>query len=174
MKTYTFEQLVSELNTIAPYDWASFFHTRLESTSAQAPVGGIENGGWKVVMTDKPPSSEGRRGGAGYAYSLGMQIGGDGTVSDVIVGGPAFKAGLAPAMKVIGVNNRVYTADVLADAVKAAQDSKEPISLLAVSDDYIRTFNVDYHGGPQFPHLVRIADKPDYLDQLIEPRVAAQ
>ncbi len=174
VKIYTFEQLVSELNAIAPYNWASFFHARLESTSAEAPVGGIENGGWKVVMTDKPPRSEGRRGGPGYAYSLGMQIGGDGTVSDVIVGGPAFQAGLAPAMKVIGVNNRVYTADVLADAVKAAKESKGSISLLVVSDDYIRTFNVNYHGGLQFPHLVRVEDKPDYLDELIKPRVAAQ
>lgn len=174
VKTYTFDQLVKELNAIAPYDWASFFHARLESTSAQAPVSGIENGGWKVVMTDKPPRSEGRRGSPGYSYSLGMQIGGDGTVSDVIVGGPAFKAGLAPAMKVIGVNTRVYTADVLADAVKAAKDDKEPISLLVVSDDYIRTFKVDYHGGQQFPHLVRIEDKPDYLDQLITPRIAAK
>lgn len=174
VKTYTFEQLVKELNAIAPYDWAAFFQSRLESTSAEAPVGGIENGGWKVVMTDKPPRSEGRRGGPGYTYSLGIQIGGDGTLSDVIVGGPAFKAGLAPAMKVIGVNNRVYTADVLADAVKAAKDSKGPISLLVVSDDYIRTVSVDYHGGPQFPHLVRIEDKPDYLDELITPRIAAK
>lgn len=174
VKTYTFEQLISELNAIAPYNWAIFFHTRLESTSAEAPVGGIENGGWKVAMNDKPPSSEGSRDGPGYTYSLGMQIGGDGTVSDVIVGGPAFKAGVAPAMKVIGVNDRVYTADVLTDAVKAAKDSKVPISLLVVSDDYIRNFKVDYHGGPQFPHLVRVEDKPDYLDELIKPRVATQ
>lgn len=174
VKTYTFEQLISELNAIAPYNWAIFFHTRLESTSAEAPVGGIENGGWKVAMNDKPPRSEGSRDGPGYTYSLGMQIGGDGTVSDVIVGGPAFKAGVAPAMKVIGVNDRVYTADVLTDAVKGAKDSKVPISLLVVSDDYIRNFKVDYHGGPQFPHLVRVEDKPDYLDELIKPRVATQ
>jgi predicted metalloprotease with PDZ domain len=137
-------------------------------------VGGIENGGWKVVMNDKPPRSQERRGGPGYTYSLGMQIGADGTVADAIVGGPAFKAGIAPGMKVIGVNSRVYTADVLADAVKAAQDSKDPIALQVVSDDYIHTFNVDYHGGPQFPHLVRVEDSPDYLDELIKPRVAAQ
>ena len=43
-------------------------------------------------------------------------------MSDAIVGGPAFQAGIAPGMKVIGVNSRVYTADVLADALKAAND----------------------------------------------------
>jgi predicted metalloprotease with PDZ domain len=174
VKTYTFEQLTSALNEIAPYDWTGFFKSRLESTSADAPVGGIENGGWKVVMNEKPPSSQERRGGAGYTYSLGLQIGADGTVSDAIVGGPAFQAGIAPGMKIIGVNSRVYTADVLADAVKAAGASKEPISMLVVSDDYIHTFNVNYHGGPQYPHLVRIEDKPDYLDELIKPQVATQ
>ncbi len=174
VKTYTFEQLTSALNAIAPYDWAGFFKTRLESTSADAPVCGIENGGWKVVMNEKPARSPERRGGAGFTYSLGLQIGADGAVSDAIVGGPAFQAGIAPGMKVIGVNSRVYTADVLADAVKAASASKEPIALQVVSDDYIHTFNVNYHGGPQYPHLVRIEDKPDYLDELIKPQAAAQ
>jgi len=68
----------------------------------------------------------------------------------------------------------VFTADVLADAVKAASASKEPIALMVVSDDYIHTFNVNYHGGPQYPHLVRIEDKPDYLDELIKAQAAAQ
>ena len=174
VKTYTFDQLMSALSAIAPYDWAGFFKTRLESTSAEAPVGGLENAGWKVVLNNKPPRSLDPRGGPGYTYSLGLQLGADGTVADAIVGGPAFKAGIGPGMKVIGVNSRIYTADVLADAVKAAQDSKAPIALQVVSDDYIHTFNVDYHGGPQFPHLVRAEDKPDYLDELIKPRVASQ
>jgi hypothetical protein len=34
--------------------------------------------------------------------------------------------------------------------------------------------NVDYHGGQQYPHLVRVDDKPDYLDDLIKARVAAK
>jgi predicted metalloprotease with PDZ domain len=174
VKTYTLEQLMSALNAIAPYDWFGFFKTRLESTSPESPQGGIENGGWKVVMNEKPPRSEERRGGPGYTYSLGLQLGADGTVSDAIVGGPAFKAGISPGMKLIGVNSRVYTTDVLADAVNAAKEGKEPIALTVISDDYIHTFNVNYHGGPQFPHLVRIEDKPDYLDELIKPRAVAQ
>ena len=165
---------MSALNAVAPYDWAGFFKKRLESTSADAPVGGIENGGWKVVMNEKPPRSQERRGGPGYTYSLGLQLGADGTVTDAIVGGPAFQAGIAPGMKVIGVNNRVYTADVLSDALKDAKDNKGQIALMVVSDEYIHTFNVNYHGGQQYPHLVRVEDKSDYLDELIKARVAAQ
>jgi len=170
VKTYTFEDVVSALNAIAPFDWATFLRNRLNSTSPQAPVGGIENGGWKVVFNAESPKSEGRRGGAGEAYSIGLQVGGDGTVYDAIVGSPAFEAGISSQMKIVGVNGRVYTAELLADAIKAAKDTDKPITLLVVVDDYYRTCTINYHGGPRYPHLVRDNDKPDYLDELIKPR----
>jgi predicted metalloprotease with PDZ domain len=174
VKTYTFDELVSALNAIAPYDWAGFFHSRLDSTSADAPVGGIENGGWKVVFNAEPLKLPGRRGNAGDVYSIGLQIGSDGVVSDAIAGSPAFEAGISSGMKIIGVNGRVYTEDLLADAIKAAKDSSQPITLLAVDDDYIRTFIINYHGGARYPHLVRNDGQPDYLDDLIKPRVASK
>src|ERR1022692_906627 len=62
VKTYPFDELVKTLNALAPSDWAGFFRARLTSTSAAAPVGGIENGGWKVLFNDKPLKLEGRRG----------------------------------------------------------------------------------------------------------------
>jgi predicted metalloprotease with PDZ domain len=166
--------LVSALNAVAPFDWATFFHTRLDSTAAEAPVGGIENGGWKVEINSQPSRSTGRRGSAGDVYSIGLQVGADGTVGDAIVGSPAFEAGISSGMKIIGVNGRVYNHDLLEDAIKAAKDSSQPIALLVVVDEYIRTCTINYHGGAQFPHLVRLNDKPDYLDELIKPRTAGQ
>jgi predicted metalloprotease with PDZ domain len=174
VKTYTFDDLVSALNAIAPYDWAAFFHSRLDSTSAEAPVGGIENGGWKVVFNAEPSKLGGRRGNQGDLYSIGLQVGADGMVADSIVGGPAFKAGISSGMKVMGVNGRVYTPELLTDAVKNSNDTKEPITLLVMVDDYFRTCTIDYHGGARYPHLERVSDKPDYLDELIKPRAASQ
>ena len=174
VKTYTFEELVSALNAIAPYDWASFFHERLDSTSPNAPVGGIENAGWRVVYTSEPSKLEGRRGHPGDVYSIGLQLADDGAVTDSIVGSLAYEAGISSGMKVIGVNGRVYNHDHLEDAIKASPDSQQPISLTVVDDDYIRTFNINYHGGPRYPHLERNANQPDYLDDLIKPRATAQ
>ena len=171
VKTYTFEQLVSALNDVAPFDWAAFFHDRLDSTAAESPQGGIENGGWKVVFTSEPSRLGGRRGNSGYTYSLGLQVSGDGAVMDSLVGGPAFEAGISSGMKVIGVNGRVYTQELLRDAVKDSTNSKSPISLLVVSDDYISTHTINYHGGERYPHLERVNDRPDYLDELIKARV---
>jgi predicted metalloprotease with PDZ domain len=170
VKTYTFDQLVSSLNAIAPFDWATFFHTRLDSTAPEAPTGGIENGGWKVAFDAEPSKLAGRRGGATDIYSIGLQLGPDGSVGDSLVGSPAFKAGISSGMKVIGVNGRVYTHDLLDDAIKNAKDSSQPITLLVVNDDYINTATINYHGGARYPHLVRDNQKPDYLDDLIKPR----
>ena len=174
VKTYTFEQLVADLNAIAPYDWATFLNTRLDSTSPDAPTGGIENGGWKVTYDGEPSKLMGRRGNPGDIYSIGLQLGQDGTVSDSIVGGPAFQAGITYGMKVVGVNGRVYSHDLLEDAIKAAKDTTKPISLLVIIDEYYQTANVNYHGGERYPHLTREDSKPDYLDELIKARVAVQ
>jgi predicted metalloprotease with PDZ domain len=161
--------VVRALNQIAPNDWASFLHERLTSTSANAPTGGIENGGWKVVFTPEPQKSTGRRDIPADLYSIGLQLRDDGTVGDAIYGGPAFKAGITPGMKVVAVNGRAYTHDRLEDAIKASTKGSEPIALLVVNDDYYRTCNVEYHGGERYPHLERETGEADYLDELIKP-----
>jgi predicted metalloprotease with PDZ domain len=174
VKPYTFDSLVASLNTVAPYDWATFLRTRLDSTSPQAPTGGIENGGWKIVYKDEPAKLPGRRGAPTNIYSIGLQIAADGTVNDSLVGSPAFEAGITTGMKIAAVNGRVYTNDLLDDAIAAAKDSTSPITLLVIADDYYKTATINYHGGPRYPHLVRDEAKPDYLDEVIKPRTASK
>lgn len=174
VKTYNFDALVGQLNSIAPYDWAAFFHKRLDSTAAEAPTGGIENGGWKVAFSAEPSKLQGRRGNPGYIYSIGLQVTADGTVSDSIFGSPAFEAGISSGMKIVGVNGRLYTQDSLDDAVKNSKDASQPISLLIVEDDFYKTSTVNYHGGARYPHLVRDDGKPDSLDELIKARTASK
>ena len=169
VKTYTFENLVGVLNQMAPFDWANFFHERLTSTSAEAPVQGIENAGWKLIFNSEASKLTGRRANAGDIYSIGLQVGNDGTVTDSIMGSPAFEAGISSGMKVVGVNGRVFNQDLLADAIKAAaQDKSKPITLMVIVDDYYRNCAINYHDGVRNPHLVRIEAKPDYLDELIK------
>ncbi|MGO8817667.1 MAG: M61 family metallopeptidase [Terriglobia bacterium] len=173
LKPYTFDQLVQALQAVVPYDWASFFHERLTSTSPEAPVGGIEGGGWKVDYTDKPPESRGGGGrfggGLNAVYSLGLRLGNDGTVQESLVGGPAYLAGIMPGMRVVAVNDRAYTADLLHDAMKAGTKNDEPIRFLVLSDDYYQTRSISYHRGERFPHLVRVEGKPDLLDDIAKP-----
>ncbi|HEY1984566.1 MAG TPA: M61 family peptidase [Terracidiphilus sp.] len=170
VKTYTFEQLVGTLSQIAPFDWSKFFEERLNSTSAASPAQGIENAGWKVAFSDEPSKLQGRRGNFSEVYSIGLQVGADGVVVDSIFGSPAFESGISSGMKVVGVNGRVFTQELLVDAIKAAKDKSQPITLLVVVDEYFRTCTINYHGGERFPHLVRASDRPDYLDDVIKAR----
>jgi len=174
LKTYSFDDVVDALNQVAPYDWAAFFHRHLDSTSPDMPIGGLQNAGWKVEFTGKPADLPGRRGAPSDVYSIGLQLEADGTVGDSVVGSPAFEAGISPGMKVVGVNGRVYTHDLLEDAIDAAKGNTAPIMVLVVDDDYYRTATIQAHGGERYPHLVRDESKPDYLGDLMKPRAAAQ
>jgi predicted metalloprotease with PDZ domain len=175
VKTYTFDDIVRALNSVASYDWASYLHERLTSTSPNPPLGGIENGGWKFVLNGEAPRAERRRGGGtGDQYSIGLSVGQDGTVNDSIVGGAAFTAGITSGMKIVGVNGRVYSHQLLEDAIDAAKDNPQPIVLLIVNDEFYKSCNVDYHGGHKYPHLVRDDSKPDYLDELDKATIGGQ
>ena len=173
VKTYTFEELVQALNAVVPYDWGRFFTERLNSKSPQPPVGGIELGGWKLVFTPERPK-EGRQGGHAVKpseYTIGIKVSGDGNVSDSIWDGPAFRAGVMPGVKLVGVNGRLYTPEILAEAIKNSKNVSEPIELLVVNADYYRACKVDYHGGDRYPHLEREESKPDFIDEMIKPLV---
>jgi predicted metalloprotease with PDZ domain len=171
LKPYTFEQLYAALNQIVPYDWANFFRERLDSVSPEAPLGGITASGWKLIYNSQPEN--GARmffGGAVSApYSIGLTVSADGEVVDSIWNGPAFKAGVTPGMKVLGVNGRKYTADLLEEAIE--ESPTKPVQLLVDNDGYDKTVTIDYNGGPRYPHLVREANVPDYLDSsILKPR----
>lgn len=170
VKTYTFDSLVQTLNEIVPYHWAEFLREHVEAVAPGMPDGGIRNAGWKVEFNDHPTHLSGRHNTPNALYSLGLQLRDDGTVSDSIVGSPAFEAGISSGMKVVGVNGHVYTRDVLEDAIKASKDSAAPIAILVINYDYYRTCNVNYHGEERYPHLVRDESKPDYLSDLAKPR----
>ena len=54
-RTYTFNEVVSALNAVQPYDWAGFLHGWLYGVGRQVPLlSGIEASGWRLVYTDKP------------------------------------------------------------------------------------------------------------------------
>jgi len=170
---YTFEDLVSALNEVAPYDWASLLQERVKATSEHAPLGGIERGGWKLVYNDKPNlfdrASEKRGQRAGLPYSLGFMVAKDGKIIDVIMGSPVQRAGVGPGMRLVAVNGRKWTPRVLHAALREAQGSNRPIELLVENAQFFKTYSVDYHDGERDPHLERETDRRDILDDILRP-----
>jgi predicted metalloprotease with PDZ domain len=172
LKTYTFDDVVNALNQIVPYDWRGFWTERLTNHGPGAPLGGIEGSGWKVEY-DETPSEMDRGSGERYidaAYSLGLELRDDGGIVDTTEGMPAALAGIGPGMKLIAVNGRQYSPDVLRAALKTGKGGSAPLELLVENTDYYKTYRIDYHGGERYPHLVRDESKPDLLTEIYKAK----
>jgi predicted metalloprotease with PDZ domain len=172
LKPYEFADVVAGLNAVQPADWTGFFNQRIKSTSEHAPLGGIEASGWKLVYdgvrSDFWRASEDDRKETDLSYSIGLKVREDGTIADVQYGGPAQKGGVAPAVKLIAVNNRQFTPTVLREAVAATASSDKLLELLIKTGEFYEVHRVDYRGGEKYPHLVQDPGKPDLLSEIIK------
>ena len=174
---YHRDELIADLNQVVKYDWAKFMQDRIDAINPHADLAGIEQGGYKLVFTDKPTRSSrtiastgGRRGGGiDVWYSIGIRVNGEGNITDVRWNGPADKAQLFPGQKIIAVNGNIFSADALRTAIKNAKGKTEPIHLILQGDTFVTTADLDYHDGERYPSLVRVDGTPDYLDDITKP-----
>jgi predicted metalloprotease with PDZ domain len=173
VKPYTFDDVVSTMNDVTPYDWRTFFTTRLNSTEPHAPLGGLTNSGWHLVYTetqsDYQKAFEEANKSPDFSYSLGFKLNETGGIVDVIQGTPSYEAGLGPGMKITAVDGRAYSLNGLREALHVAKTETAPLELLVQNGDFFKTYKINYHGGELFPHLERDASHPDLLQQIIKP-----
>lgn len=169
---YTFDDIVTNLNAIQPNDWAAFLTERLTTKSPHAPLDGITNGGYHIEYSSEPNefirASENHDRGVDAWYSLGIQVS-DNSISDVLVGSPAFNAGLGPSMKIVAVNGRAASDELLHTAIRDAKGNSQPIELIVSNTGYFKVVKIDYHGGEFYPHLVRDERTPDRLESILKP-----
>ena len=169
--TYDRAQVEQLLGDTAPYDWHGFFERYVYQVSQHPPTDDLARSGWKLVYNDHPNEFDKARSTArkinNQWYSLGLRIRSDGTVGDVKRGSAAWNAGMGPGMKIVAVDHQGYDPDYLDGAIKDAKHSKEPISLLVEQDKWYGTYSLNYHGGLQYPHLVRIKGTPDMLGTIV-------
>ena len=173
-ETYTFDDIVRALNAVVPYDWANFLHTRIDAVAPNAPLDGLGRAGWRLAFSDKESdfykSNEKSRKITDLTYSLGISIDKDGMVGDVRWGGPAWKGNVTVGAHIEAVNDTAYDPDVLKDAIREAKTSHKPIVLLLKTQNLFHANRIDYFDGLRYPHLERIAGKPDLLDGILSAR----
>ena len=172
VKPYTLESVTEILNGIAGYDWKGFFDTRLNRTGTdRAPLGGIEAGGYRLAYVDQRSEAEKDveqfRPGANAAYSIGLRLNSDGAIIDVLPEMPAAKAGIGPGMKLVAINDRKYSAEVLREEIRTAKDGGS-LELLVANGKAFATYRIDYHGGEKYPVLQRNG-QPALLDEILKP-----
>jgi predicted metalloprotease with PDZ domain len=177
VRSFTFDELVAALEAIAPHDWRGFFAARIDAINPGAPLGGIVGGGWRLVygpaMNLHLKAVEEANEATDVRFSLGLLLHdeegapNDGLVLDVVADSPAAAAGVAPGMRLVAVDGRRWSPEVLRAAIAAAEGRAEPIELLVENAEFFRTHRVDYHGGERYPHLERDATRPDLLGDIL-------
>jgi predicted metalloprotease with PDZ domain len=175
---YNFDEVVADLNAVAPYDWRTFLTERLESHAAHAPLTGIEHGGYRLTYGTDPTSFEDalltKMKQVDAWFSAGMMVSETGNIGDVRMDSPAFQAGLGPGTKLVAVNGHAFTGDVLKRAIRGAKGKTEPIELIVSNDDEFRTVRLNYHDGEKYPRLERVQGTTDLLDEILKPLAAGK
>jgi predicted metalloprotease with PDZ domain len=168
---YTREDIEASLSAIWPFDWHTFFETRVYQVNSKPPTDGLEAAGWRLVYNTTPnnnPYAEILPISYFGSHSIGIDVKKDGTIYDVLPGTPAYDAGLGPHMTILAVEGRVYSSDVLNEAIAHPRNGK--ISLIVRNFDSVESHEIQYAGGVRYPHLERIPGSHDYLSEILEPR----
>lgn len=170
--TYSFDDVCSALQRVAPNDWATFLRLRLDSHDASHVTDGLAGEGYRLVF-DATPSDYFRQneidaGARDFSSAVGLTIGKGGIVKTVSWNGPAFRAGFAPGARIDAVNGQAYRPELLDDLLKAPKPA--PLQLTTTMDGSTAIIVVSPEGPLRYPHLQRIGGTPDRLSALLAPR----
>ena len=167
---YDLADVVRDLKATADYDWEAFLRRRVAAPQESLPLEVVERLGYRLKYADKWPGA-GQPGAPPEnpaADSLGLSVPG-GVVATVDPGLPADKAGLAPGMKVIGVNGKKFSLNRLRDAI-ADSVTRRKVELLVEDGEDFRTIVVPYSDGLRYLELERVPSKTDVLGGILKPR----
>ena len=163
IKGYRLDDVVAALKEIEPgTDWKAHFARRVETPTEAPPLDGITSAGWKLAYTDKPTdlfAARSRFRGVNLTDSIGLLLGPEGAVSDVVPDKRAAQArprsgneggrGQRPALFGHGLGTAV---------ANTRRGGK--LDLLVETGDFFKTSGLDYHDGPPLPRTWRRATVP--------------
>ncbi|HEV8060228.1 MAG TPA: hypothetical protein VGP68_10160 [Gemmataceae bacterium] len=170
---YSFDDVMVALNQVQPYDWSHFFKNRLQALGGKAPLEGIENAGWRLVYTDEPCAKVRGTNVTDLSYSIGLLLGPDGTVGEVIYGSPGWQAGIAPGERLNAVDNNRWSHNAWRQALASASKHGGKIVFEVEGERGRRMLTVAYNGPERFPRLQADPARFDMLDDIIRPRTPA-
>jgi predicted metalloprotease with PDZ domain len=174
LKPYVESDVYATLAAVAPGDWRALIRRHLDTLGPAALLAGLESSGWKLEYSAEKNSyvEEVQKlfKRLDRRWSIGLQLDDKDVIGDSLEDRAAARAGAGPGMKLVAVNGRKFSAEVLDAAIAAAHQDRKPIELLVESAEFYRTLSVAYFDGPRYPHLTRIPNAADHLSEVLKAR----
>ena len=124
-----------------------------------------------MTYTAKPSeaqrATEQIRQNASFEFSIGLKLNPDGAVIDILPETAAARAGIGPGMKVIAVNDRKYSSEVLREEIRNAKNGGS-LELVVANGRAFSTYKLNYHEGEKYAVLERNS-QPPLLDDILKP-----
>ena len=172
VSTYTFEDVCRTLDKVAHDDWSGFLRRHLDTHKDADAMAGLGRAGWRLIYTAEPTETfrqhEAEDGSLDMTYAIGAEIGDDGRVLSVAWGGPAYKAGLTPGMRISEVAGAPFSRSALRIAV--SRTDRIPLALTIGHGPERSRLKIGYRGGLRYPRLERIPGAQDRLSPLLRAR----
>jgi predicted metalloprotease with PDZ domain len=184
LRPYRREDVETALSRLVAFDWRRLFQTRIYELQPRLSLEAFARAGWKLVYDARRNGFEKAWGTtqkqADHTASIGVLLGAAGEVKDVVVGSHAWRGGFAQGMKIVTVNGKKFSPEVLEEALTAAaaqsaafastKGSPGPLDFSLEQAGETLRVQLDYRGGPQHAHLVRDRDRPDLLSAILAAR----
>jgi predicted metalloprotease with PDZ domain len=170
---YDGQDVLDALNAVLPHEWENLVEERINRPMENLSLDFVGLSGYRLAYDSEPSEfqKEHQKDGKYIAASdsLGLDFQEDGGISYIVPDTIADNAGLAPEMKVIGVNGRKFSRQRIEDAL-ADSVAKRKVELLVLEGDCIRTIALDYADGPKYLKLVQDSNTRDLLSDILSPR----
>ncbi len=72
-------------------------------------------------------------------------------------------------MKVVAVNGRGYSDELLRTAINETKSGSQPIELILENTGYFKVVKINYQGGAKYPHLTHEGSEAALLDAILKP-----
>ena len=170
---YDRAEVFDTLNAVYPYDWKSFCEARVDQPTPNAPLAGLENGGFQLVWGEEPSGwlrcDQHHNSFLDLAFSLGLKVGLNAKIIEVIWNSPAFDAGLAIGGRINQVDGQDYSHERLVEAVSTASREKRPIELSVSHSGEERLTEIHWTEGHRYPSLEPLPGQRP-LEDALQPR----
>lgn len=171
---YDHGDLMAALYQVQPFDWEQFFAARIEEIARDAPLDGLQLGGFRLGWSDTPNTwhrcDQLHHSYCDLRFSIGLKMGLANRILEVIWNSPAFAAELTVGATILKIGEIDYSHETMLEALSDGPENSTPINLVVRQHGIEREVEIPRGGGLRYPVLEELEGKRLLSDALLSCR----